>query len=274
MILPLSPSFVDENGETCRPACCYIGNISRSTDKGVPPLLRYSEVKTMFHEFGHAMHCVCTATNRSLLSWAWPMVPWPGGVEQDFLEVPSMMFEQWMTEKQVILKVASHYSGDSDKSIDDDTIERLRKMRDLFYVTSHASYWAMSMFDLAVHGSTTTSSLEKNDDDDEFEHVKMYKEYMKKYARRSSVLGSDPVASWYHPAIGYDAGYYGYGWSEVYALDLFDKFRHVGVLNQSAGYLLRQKILSPCASKSGMDMLKSFLGREPSLDAFCRSHGC
>ena len=42
-------------------------------------------------------------------------------------------------------------------------------MRDLFYVTSHASYWAMSMFDLAVHGSTTTSSLEKNDDDDEFE---------------------------------------------------------------------------------------------------------
>ena len=46
----------------------------------------------------------------------------------------------------------------------------------------------------------------------------------------------------------------------------------VGVLNQSAS--LTTKILSPCASKSGMDMLKSFLGREPSLDAFCRSHGC
>ena len=103
------------------------------------------------------------------------------------------------------------------------------EMRDLFYVTSHASYWAMSMFDLAVHGSTTTSSLEENDDDDEFEHVKMYKEYMKKYAKRSSVLGSDPVASWYHPAIGYDAGYYGYGWSEVYALDLFDKFHFIDI---------------------------------------------
>ena len=62
----------------------------------MPPLFTLLEVKTMFHEFGHAMHCVCTATNRSLLSWAWPMVPWPGGVEQDFLEVPSMMFEQWV----------------------------------------------------------------------------------------------------------------------------------------------------------------------------------
>jgi len=174
-----------------------------------------------------------------------------------------MMFEQFLTEKEVILKVASHYTGSSEKSIDDDTIKRLREMRDLFYVTSHASYWAMSMYDLAIHGS-----------DKKVGHVKMYQDYMKKYAKRSSVLGSDPVASWYHPAIGYDAGYYGYGWSEVYALDLFEKFRKVGVLNRTAGYLLRQKILSPCASKSGMDMLKSFLGREPSLDAFCRSHGC
>ena len=270
MILPLSPSFVHENGETCRPACCYIGNISRSTDKGIPPLLRYSEVKTMFHEFGHAMHCVCSTSKQALLSWAWPMVPWPGGVEQDFLEVPSMMFEQWMSEKEVILKVASHYTGSSEKSIDDDTIERLREMRDLFYVTSHASYWAMSMYDLSIHGST-------NDEEaceDEVRHVKMYRDYLKKYAKRPNVLGTDPVASWYHPAIGYDAGYYGYGWSEVYAIDLFEKFQKAGVLNRNVGHLLRQKILSPCASKPGMEMLKSFLGREPSLDAFCRSHGC
>ena len=204
------------------------------------------------------------------------MVPWPGGVEQDFLEVPSMMFEQWMNEKEVILKIANHYTGSKDKRIDDDTIKRLQEMKDLFYVTSHASYWAMSMFDLAVHGSDCDTHDDVHEDDEKkmTKHVSMYKKYMKKLAKRPSVLGVDPVASWYHPAIGYDAGYYGYGWSEVYALDLFDSFRKAGVLNPKMGHSLRQKILAPCATKPGMEMLKSFLGRDPSFDAFCSAHGC
>ena len=94
MILPLSPSFVHENGETCRPACCYIGNISRSTDKGVPPLLRYSEVKTMFHEFGHALNIALSRTKYQYLSGARGTL--------DMIEIPSHFTELFLTDYQFV----------------------------------------------------------------------------------------------------------------------------------------------------------------------------
>merc|ERR1719210_364233 len=114
MIVPLAPSFVDcATGQRCVPACVNISNLPRPLgDK--PSLLHFSEMKTLFHEFGHAMHCLCTTTQLSVLSWAWPMVPWPGGVEQDFLEVPSMALEKFACEPSLLARVAQHYSGQPD----------------------------------------------------------------------------------------------------------------------------------------------------------------
>eukprot|EP00438_Fugacium_kawagutii_P034442 Skav203485 [mRNA] locus=scaffold3956:14383:19514:+ [translate_table: standard] len=63
---------------------------------------------------GHVMHCLCTRTRFSMLSWAWPMVPWPGGVEQDFLEVPSMALEKFACEPLLLKRVARHFSGDGE----------------------------------------------------------------------------------------------------------------------------------------------------------------
>ena len=57
------------------------------------------------------MHCLCTRTRFSMLSWAWPIVPWPGGVEQDFLEVPSMALEKFACEPLLLQRVARHLSG-------------------------------------------------------------------------------------------------------------------------------------------------------------------
>jgi len=57
------------------------------------------------------MHCLCTRTRFSMLSWAWPIVPWPGGVEQDFLEVPSMALEKFACEPLLLQRVAGHFSG-------------------------------------------------------------------------------------------------------------------------------------------------------------------
>lgn len=64
---------------------------------------------------GHVMHCLCTRTRFSMLSWAWPMVPWPGGVEQDFLEVPSMALEKFACEPVLLQRVAKHFSGQGPK---------------------------------------------------------------------------------------------------------------------------------------------------------------
>jgi len=196
MILPLLPAFRDSKARVCRPAVAYIGNLSRPTDSDKPALLRYDEVRTMFHEFGHAMHAICTNANYSLCSWTWPMVPWGfGGVEQDFLEVPSMMFENWMNEPEVVRRVAGHYSKDlSHAKISDQVVKRLGEMRNLLHTAMHANYWAMCLWDLTAHSSSPPYAFA---DVPSMSHVDLYRTLVMDVAKRPSSIGKDPVASWY-----------------------------------------------------------------------------
>jgi len=84
-----------------------------------------------------------------------------------------------------------------------------------------------------------------------------------------------PCASWYHLVIGYDAGYYGYGWADVYAADLFQhmKSNPAGLLSKKAGEHLRDHILKPCATVPAKELLHNFLGRDPSVEAWCQRKG-
>merc|ERR1712050_61743 len=107
--------------------------------------------ETLFHELGHVMHCLCTTTQFSLLSWAWPMVPWPGGVEQDFLEVPSMALEKFVTERPVLERVARHYSGNvgpDTPTLDDKTLVSIKESEKFMEGMFQARYWAMCLFDM------------------------------------------------------------------------------------------------------------------------------
>ena len=255
MILPLAPTF-----DGCLPACCYMGNLSRP-EAGSEALLRITEVRTLFHELGHMMHAVCTDARYSALSWAWPMVPWPGGVEQDFLEVPSTMFEQWMLEPEVVQRVCSEVDGEK---ISKETILKLKQTsRELSIVEHLTRYYAMSLADLRLHSGAEGAA----------NPVDIFSATMLEHLDYAPPKGSHFVASWYHVAIGYDAGYYGYGWAEVYAQDLFSAFREKGLFNAEAGAVLRAEVLAPCARRTAPDMLRSYLGREPSQDAYLREFG-
>jgi hypothetical protein len=75
------------------PACAILGNLTKPTADR-PSLLRHAEVTTLFHEMGHVFHAVLSRVDYSLFAWTWPMMPWRGGVEQDYLEVPSMALQQ------------------------------------------------------------------------------------------------------------------------------------------------------------------------------------
>merc|ERR1712178_582192 len=117
-----------------------------------PALLRFSEMETLFHELGHAMHCLCTTTEFSILSWAWPMVPWPGGVEQDFLEVPSMALEKFACEPAMLSRVARHFSGDPGApQIESETITTIKALEKWMVGTQKSRYFAMALFDLLAH---------------------------------------------------------------------------------------------------------------------------
>merc|ERR1712012_1237488 len=95
-IYPLTPGYTNSDGERQLPIVSMITNIP----KGDPTLLSHSNVCTFFHEFGHILHAICSghSTNGPQFScpaWTWGIVDWPGGVEMDYLEVPSMSLEKW-----------------------------------------------------------------------------------------------------------------------------------------------------------------------------------
>ena len=258
--------------QVCVPACVNISNLPRPQgDK--PALLRFAEMQTLFHELGHAMHCLCAATRYGLLSWAWPMVPWPGGVEQDFLELPSMALEKFASEPALLSRVVRHYSGRPDAPVlGEDVIGRLKALQRWMVGTGQSRYFAMALFDLIAHsgappyafgGGTGLSARE------------LFARLQQEHTGLPPIPGTHPCASWYHLVIGYDAGYYGYGWSDVFAADVFEAMLRSpsGLLSAETGARLRDEILGPCATRSGGDMVKAFLGREPTADAWCRRNG-
>jgi thimet oligopeptidase len=94
----------------------------------------------------------------------------------------------------------------------------------------------------------------------------------------SEVEMYEPVPNTYFHAsfghlVGYQAGYYGYMWSLVYAQDMFKRFRELGILNPDAGMYYRDKILSRGGSADATDLLRDYLGREPQMDAFLEHLG-
>jgi len=85
--------------------------------------------------------------------------------------------------------------------------------------------------------------------------------------------GTMPQASFGHLMGGYDAGYYGYLWAEVFAQDMFTRFETEGLLNSQVGSDYRKWILEPGGEKPPLELIKGFLGREPNSEAFLKSLG-
>merc|ERR1712091_136749 len=103
MVVPLRPAA----GESPN-ACAVLGNMGDAAG-----FMRFREVETLLHELGHVFHALSGDAKPAILSWAWPMVPWPGGVEMDFLEVPSMLCQQWVYPAPMLAKLAARALGDS-----------------------------------------------------------------------------------------------------------------------------------------------------------------
>eukprot|EP01060_Flectonema_neradi_P033309 TRINITY_DN5563_c0_g1_i1.p1 TRINITY_DN5563_c0_g1~~TRINITY_DN5563_c0_g1_i1.p1 ORF type:complete len:688 (+),score=111.04 TRINITY_DN5563_c0_g1_i1:309-2066(+) len=254
MILPLAPCF-----EECIPACCFVGNLPKPHPGAADSYLLLDEVRTMFHELGHVMHCLLTTTKYSILSWSWDMVPWPGGVEQDFLEVPSTMFEKWMLCPEVVEKVASP-DPKTNQTIPLDKVILLNEKRNEYEIVSHLGrYFAMAIVDLRLHSENITKATDAQ---------KVFIDTVKEFTGLQLPPSCNPPASWYHILRGYDAGYYGYGWADAYAQDLFVSFKKSGVLDKETGSKLRSCILAPGATQNAPDMLQAFLGRPANSEAY------
>ena len=248
---PIALSFRRPDGTREPPAVAIVGNWPPPGGKE-PSLLSHGDVITFFHEFGHAVAALADQSPYVTIG--------TGGLRQDFGEAPSQMLENWMWEPAVLARVSRHYV--TGKPLPDSLIHRmlaLKHFRDGFNGTSQAFYAA---YDLALH--TSGPSVEP---------LPLWKKMIAEYTPLAEPEGSLGPANFGHLMAGYDAGYYGYLWSKVYAQDLYTRFAREGALNGRAGRAYRQLILAPGATREPDALLQQFLGRPLSYDAFFAEMG-
>ncbi len=242
----------DAKTGTYYPAVCtVVCNFTPPTaDK--PSLLKYGEVNTFFHEFGHALHTILGATDLVTQSGT--------SVKRDFVEMPSQMLENWMEEKEILLMLGKNYR--SGESLAADMIQRKLDLLLFGEGLSESRQIGLGMFALACFDEGAQKDTDAL--------VKKYAELTAPY-----YLFDEETHFQYSfgHLMGYGAKYYGYLWSRVIAADLFEEIKKEGLLSPEAGKKYAECILVPGGSRDPNDMLYSYLGRAPRQDAFLKRLG-
>lgn len=240
----------EKEGEYIKPVSALVTNFSKPQNNK-PALLTYAEVETFFHEFGHIMHQ--TLTKARYASQSGTAVP------RDFVEAPSQMLENWIWQEKVLNKITSHYK--LKKPMPADMIKKIKNSRLFLESYFTARQLAMGVFDMEIHTKYPKKPVNK-----------IYDDIFNNLVKAKMPKGNIFPARFGH-FIGYEAGYYGYLWSRVYAADMFSKFKKEGILNAKTGMEYRKKILEKGDSEESMGMIKKFLGRKPNEKAFLKELG-
>jgi thimet oligopeptidase len=211
--------------------------------------LRHSEVVTLWHEFGHILHQVLTRANRSRFSGT--------ATERDFVEAPSQMLEHWCWEPAVLQRFARQY--ETGQPIPADLVARMIEAKNLDSGVIYLRQLYFASLDFAYHtpgfdGDSTGVA-----------------ERLHSLTGLPFTPGTHFQSAFGH-LFGYDAGYYGYLWSQVFGDDMYTRFA-TAPLDPVIGAEYRQKVLERGGSVDGGLMVREFLGREPRNDAFLEEIG-
>lgn len=241
-------------GEMKRPHVSIVCNFTKPTPTK-PSLLTYDEVRTLFHEFGHALHGMlseCTYPSLSGTSVYW-----------DFVELPSQIMENWVGEKEGLDLFARHY--ETNAPMPADLIEKLKASQRFQAGYMSCRQIQFALMDMAWH----STNPEQIKDVDAFEEAATAETRL-----FPKVPGTNSSCSFSHIfAGGYSAGYYSYKWAEVLDADAFEYFKEKGLFNQEVAQKFKENILSRGGTEHPMDLYKKFRGREPDPNALLRRDG-
>jgi oligopeptidase A len=243
------------DGKYQRPTVALVCNFPPPTgDK--PSLLSHSDVETLFHEFGHALHGIVTRAKYA--RFAGTHVP------GDFVEAPSQMLQNWVWNKKVLDTFAADYRDPSKKI----PAEIIKKMNDAKLANAGVYYrrqFAFASLDLALH--------DLHAEDAPYDSVAISNPILEKV-----FLPIDPsttFVTYFGHLNGYDAGYYGYAWADAIAADMATVFETAkdGYFDKQAGLRLRHEIYQPGDSRDVNVSIEKFLGRKQSVQPFLKKIG-
>lgn len=224
-----------------------------SSDK--PALQTVDNVNTMFHEFGHALHSFMRDVHYSSA----------GGVERDFVELPSQINEHWAMEPEVLAVYAKHYK--TGEIIPAELVKKIEESGKYGQGFATVEYLAASLVDMDLH---VLEEVPADLDVLAFEQQKLAERGCPK-----QIFPRYRVTNFSHTmGGGYTAGYYSYIWAEVLDCDAFEAFVETGdIFNQEVAQKFRQYVLTPGGIDDGMTMYTNFRGAEPNVDALLRNRG-
>ena len=247
---PLLPVRRLPGGTWRMPETAIIGNWPRPA-AGTPATLSHDDVTTFFHEFGHAMAALLATAPYETLS---------SGFRQDFIEAPSQMLENWTWQPAIIKAISAHVQ--SGAPLPDALIDKLVATRFVDQATFDVTQLMYGTIDMIYHSSGPTVDT-----------TKVWDEVSRTQTALPYPEGIRPEAGFGHLMGGYDAGYYGYLWSLVYAADMFTAFAAGGLMSPIVGMRYRQAILQPARTLEPDVEVRNFLGRAMSPAAFYRQLG-
>jgi thimet oligopeptidase len=243
------------DGTYQRPASALICNFPPpSPDR--PSLLSHSDVETLFHEFGHAMHCLLTRANHARFSGT--------SVPRDFVEAPSQMLENWVWDKAVLDTFAGHYQNPAQK-IPPEILAKLKEAKLATIATYYRRQLTFGLMDLKFH---TQIKAGANQDP-----VKMGNDVFRDVLL--PVPEDTTFVTYFGHLMGYDAAYYGYAWADAIAADLATEFEKSPqrFFDTNLGRKLRDEIYAPGDSRDVNISIERFLGRPRSLQPFLKDLG-
>lgn len=235
------------------PLVTNVGNFSRPTGDQ-PALLSPDEVRTLFHELGHALHSLLQNQTYRTLS-----------VPGDFVELPSQIMENWAFDPEVLRMYAKHFkTGEPMPQSLIDKIEKSDKFNQGFVTVE---YLSACFLDMDWHSLTEPNIVNAN----EFESASMKKiglipEIVVRY--RSTYF-----AHIWSAGGGYDAGYYYYIWAAVLDSDAFEAFKEKGLFDQATARAFLENVLEKGATDDAMKQYEKFRGRKPSIEPLLKRRG-
>lgn len=248
--------YKTSNDEIKLPTAYIVGNFPQSTND-IPSLLRHSDVVTLFHEMGHALHHLLSRVEE-------PFVSGIAGVAWDVVEFPSQFLEYFSYDKDVLKLFAKHYK--TGEVLDNEAINRLIKARNF-----QSSMVTVRQIEFALFDFKLYQELYKNEN----EIQKLLDEVREKFAVIIPPSYNKFQNGFSHIfAGGYSAGYYSYKWAEVLSADAFYMFIESGnIFNQELGLKYKECVLSKGGSYNMDKLFYDFAKREPKIDSLLKIDG-
>jgi peptidyl-dipeptidase Dcp len=239
-----------------RPLVINVMNFSKA-QPGEPTLLSFDDARTLFHEFGHALHALLSDVTYPLISGT--------GVFTDFVELPSQLYEHWLERPEILREFAVHYR--TGEPMPEDLLRRMLDARNFNMGFATVEFIASALVDLDYHLLESVDRLDVTTfEKDALARIGMPAEIVMRHR--------SPHFAHIFSGGGYASAYYSYMWSEVMDADAFAAFEETGdIFDPATAARLREHIYSAGGSRDPAALYTAFRGRLPTPEALLRRRG-